>query len=74
MYRLFCRSFGVIGPFRSEHMTPPTRSIGEWLPVSLLDWRFFDCFPCAQVRQFTRLRSVSLIPELTSFAKRSTAS
>ncbi|OWZ16107.1 hypothetical protein PHMEG_00010144 [Phytophthora megakarya] len=57
-----------------NHITPPTRWIGECSPVSLPDYLFFDCVLCAQVRQLTRLLSVSSIPELGSLARRSTAS
>jgi hypothetical protein len=34
-YQFCSRSTGVIGPFKSEQMTPPIRSIGQLGPLSL---------------------------------------
>jgi hypothetical protein len=68
MKRFPSLSLGVTGPFRSEQITPPMTSMGELAPVSLRDCAFLVCLPCAQVRQLSRLWSVSAIPEAKSFA------
>ncbi|EGZ29085.1 hypothetical protein PHYSODRAFT_466583, partial [Phytophthora sojae] len=54
-YRFPSRSLGVIGPFRSEHITPPMRSMGECAPLSFCGCLPLLCLHPAQVRQFTRL-------------------
>lgn len=64
MYRFPSRSLGVIGPYKSEHTTPPIRSIGECSAESFFDWRFLGCFFWAPMMQFGSLRSVTPIPPM----------
>ncbi|EGZ11961.1 hypothetical protein PHYSODRAFT_518188 [Phytophthora sojae] len=74
MYRFPSRSLGVISPFRSEHITPPMRSMGECAPLSFCNCLPLLCLPSAQVWQLTRLWSVSATSELGSRASLSTGS
>ncbi|EGZ28886.1 hypothetical protein PHYSODRAFT_412719, partial [Phytophthora sojae] len=69
-----CRSLGVSGPFKSLQMTPPTRSVGAFSPLSAFDWRRFDCFPSAQTTHLFLVWSVRYIPECGSRAILSTVS
>ncbi|OWY94873.1 hypothetical protein PHMEG_00035276, partial [Phytophthora megakarya] len=57
---------GVSGPFKSLQMTPPTRSIGAFSPVSFFDWCRFECFSSAQTTHFFLEWSVIEIPECGS--------
>ncbi len=52
----------MIGPFRSEQITPPMRLIGAFLPESFFDWFERVCFPSAHVLHCGLLWSVNLMP------------